>query len=446
MKKFFLGLSAATVLYGVYCLAADLRSGAFNDDTITFLVFLALVAGLLLFLSWLFDGKPVAQAVQQTKAVVKQAEEKADAYASYSPAIKRRIWKFRLLGIGLIALSVWICIAGKWREVPVSIATVVLIVGIAMFNFGSPADYNAMVDGGAMIAMDIPREIEAFYEVFKNLPTPLGSGWLGKFSASPRTSLIFGPDNRGQFLYFYLSGDGLVGYVGYSMMDAAISERLTEPLYPPQEVLGESLAEHLCYHSDVFLMREWLQTSLEHFVKHGAPLPFRGLRPSQIYTFSEDFKLTGQHFTVSDANGNVCYTADGTVPLVTLRVLDNQEHEVFVMTKQLNHALPTYQFYQDGAPYGTLEKQMDLVRDRFTMEVSEGTLELREYNGTIGHNYKVTLNGQILGAIMDNLDLTPENIIFDNAYLIVYEPARLPLLIAMAVMAARELARDRATT
>ena len=446
MNKFFLGLSAATVLYGVYALVDDLRSGAFNDNTITFLVFLALVAGLLLFLAWLFDGKPVAQAVQQTKTVVKQEQEKEDAYASYSPAIKRRIWKFRLLGIGLVALALWMWIAGEWRTVPVSIGTVVLIVGIAMFNFGSPADYNAMVDGGAMIAMDVPREIEAFYEAFKNLPTPLGSGWLGKFSASSRTSLIFGPDSKGQFLYFYLSGDGLVGYMGYSMMDAAISEHLTEPLYPPQEVLGGNLTEHLCYHSDLFLMREWLQSSLEHFVKHGAPLPFQGLRPSQIYTFSEDFKLTGQHFTVSDSDGNVCYTADGTAPLIKLRVLNPQGQEVFVMTKQLNRALATYQFYQDGVPYGTLEKQLDLVRDRFTMEVSEGTLELREYSGTIGHNYKVTLNGQILGAVMDNLDLPPENIVFDNAYLIVYEPTRLPLLIAMAVMAARELARDRETT
>ena len=115
------------------------------------------------------------------------------------------------------------------------------------------------------------------------------------------------------------------------------------------------------------------------------------------------------------------------------------------MTKQLGHPLPVYKFYQEGALYGTLEKQLDLVRDRFTMETTEGTLELREYAGTIGRNFKVTLNGQMLGAIMENMDLTPENIVFDNAFLIVYRPEKLPLLVAMAVMAARELARDRDT-
>ena len=51
----------------------------------------------------------------------------------------------------------------------------------------------------------------------------------------------------------------------------------------------------------------------------------------------------------------------------------------------------------------------------------------------------------MLGAIMENMDLTPENIVFDNAFLIVYRPEKLPLLVAMAVMAARELARDRDT-
>ena len=44
---------------------------------------------------------------------------------------------------------------------------------------------------------------------------------------------------------------------------------------------------------------------------------------------------------------------------------------------------------------------------------------------------------------MDDMDLTVENAVFDNAYLIVYRPDKLPLLVCMAVMAARELARDK---
>ena len=444
MKKVFLGLTAATILYAVYNVIIDIKDGVFDGLTIVGLVFLLLVAGVFAFLAWLFDGKsPVKRTAEQAKNIVKQEQEKMDAYVSYSPAIKRRIWKFRIIGLILIAMAVWLCFVGNWDTIPVSIATVILIIGIAVFNMGSPADYNAMTDGGAMIAMDAPRKIDEFYRAFQNEKTLLGSAYLGKFSTSPYTSLIFGPNVRGEFLYFYLNRDGLIGYVGYSMLDAAISERLTEPRFPAEADAGESLAGHLCYHSDVFLMREWLQKSLEHFVKTGRILPYQEISASQIYTFSEDFKLTGQHFTVQDTDGNVLYTVDGTVPLVKLRVLDSYDREVFAMTKQLGHALATYKFYQDGVVYGTLEKQFDLVRDRFTMEVTEGKLELREYSGTVGHNYKVTLNGEMLGAIMDDMDLTVENAVFDNAYLIVYRLDKLPLLVCMAVMTARELARDK---
>lgn len=115
------------------------------------------------FLAWLFDGKsPVKRTAEQAKNVVKQEQEKFAAYVSYSPAIKRRIWKFRIIGLVLVALAVWLCIAGNWDTIPVSIATVILIIGIAVFNMGSPADYNAMTDGGAMIAMDVPERSRSF--------------------------------------------------------------------------------------------------------------------------------------------------------------------------------------------------------------------------------------------------------------------------------------------
>ena len=139
MKKVFLGLTAATILYAIYNVIIDIRDGVFDSLTIVGLLFLLLVAGVF------------------------------DAYVSYSPAIKRRIWKFRIIGLVLVALAVWLCIAGNWDTIPVSIATVILIIGIAVFNMGSPADYNAMTDSGAMIAMDVPRKIEEFYRAFQNV-------------------------------------------------------------------------------------------------------------------------------------------------------------------------------------------------------------------------------------------------------------------------------------
>ena len=45
---------------------------------------------------------------------------------------------------------------------------------------------------------------------------------------------------------------------------------------------------------------------------------------------------------------------------------------------------------------------------------------------------------------MDDLKLNMQNIVYDNAVIIVYEEQYLPLLTAMAIMVAREIARDHA--
>lgn len=86
MKKVFLGLTAATILYAVYNVIIDIKDGVFDGLTIVGLVFLLLVAGVFAFLAWLFDGKsPVKRTAEQAKNIVKQEREKMDAYVSYSP-------------------------------------------------------------------------------------------------------------------------------------------------------------------------------------------------------------------------------------------------------------------------------------------------------------------------------------------------------------------------
>lgn len=445
MRKFFLLLAGLTTLFGIHETAIDIYNRDFNFYSVLVILFLALVVAVLLFLAWLFDGKsPVTRAEEQTQNIVRKQQEKQEEIQTYSPAVRRRMWKFRLISLALIAFAVWMCFAGDWQEKPVFIATVVLILGLAMWSLGSPADYNDSVDTGAMIDLGGPRKIEEFLDAFRHLPTPLGSAYLAALSPTDKTALVFGPDATGQYLYFYLTGDDLLGYVGFSPVGISISEVLTQPEFPPETPENATLSDQLCYHSDLFLMKDWLKESLETFVKTGTPLPFRPLEPSQIYTFRESFDLTGQRFTLEDSHGQARYTVEGTAPLVTLRVLDMDEQEVFRMTKQLGHALATYKFYQGDQLYGTLEKQLEFARDRFTMETAEGTLELREYLGTVGRNFRVTLDGRTLGGVMEDLALNIPNLVFDNAYLIVYDPEKLPLLTAMAVMVARELARDRA--
>ena len=293
-----------------------------------------------------------------------------------------------------------------------------------------------------MISMDRARTIEEFYEAYKNVKTPLGSGYLVRFRTMKQKALLFGPDSKGQYLYFWLTKDGCIGYIGYSFLEMMIREKYNEPLIPVRENFGENVSEYLCYTADVLLMQRRLKESFEYYIKNGQALPIEESLPSEVYTFNEDFKLTGQHFELRDKDDNLVYEIDGTVPLLSLRIFDRYHNEIFKMVKVVGHALATYRFYYKDDLYGTFEKQFALVRDKFAMKVSDGQLELTEYAGSIGHNFSVTLNGKVIGMIMDNLDITLANVFFDNAVIVVYDEKYLPLITAMAVMVARELARD----
>ena len=443
MKKVWLGLSIACLLVGIFGTIEDVLSGTPFWDAAVLLFFFGLLAVFFGWLAWLWRIRsPLKRTAEQMGVLADSVQERNEAYKELSASLKRRVWKYRIIGALLVVVGVAMCPLGDWDTLWIALGTVVLIIGIAVFMMGSPKDYAAMTDAATMLAFDRKYDIREFYDAFKNIQTPLGSGWLGRFISSPYDSLIFGPDLRGQYIYFYLEGSGEVGFIGYSFLESFISKRLTEPVYPPKENLGAGTAGHLCYHTDIFFFKDWLKESIEQFAKTGTPLPFTISEPSEVYTFTENFKLTGQHFEVQDKDGNTVYVVDGTVPLINLRIFDTQGDEIFKMTKEIGHALATYQFFYKGELYGVLEKQLSFVRDKFAMDIKDGKLELTEYAGTIGHNFKVTLNGKLIGAIMDNMDITIENILWDNAFLIVYDKAYLPLITAMAVMVTRELARD----
>ena len=443
MKKIWLGLSVACLLVGVFGTIEDVVSGTPFWDAATILFFFGLLAAFFGWLAWLWRIRsPLKRTAEQVGALADSARERGEAYRELSASLKRRVWKHRIIGTLMAVFGVALWPLTDWDTLGIAAGTVVLIFGIAYFMMGAPQDYAAMTDAATMLGFDRPRNIREFYEAFKDIQTPLGSGWLGRFISSPYDSLIFGPDLRGQYIYFYLEAGGEVGFIGYSFLEKFISQRLTEPTYPPVENLGADTAGHLCYHTDIFFFKDWLRDSIEQFGKTGKPLPFTASEPSEVYTFTENFKLTGQHFEVQDKDANTVYVVDGTVPLINLRIFDTQGDEVFKMTKEIGHALATYRFFYKGEPYGVLEKQLTFVRDKFSMDIQDGRLELTEYAGTIGHNFRVTLNGRLIGAIMDNMDITIENILWDNAFLIVHEKEYLPLITAMAVMVTRELARD----
>ena len=151
---------------------------------------------------------------------------------------------------------------------------------------GSPDDYNGSTDICSMIAMDCSRKIEEFYEAYKDVRTPLGSGYLVQFYTMKQPALMFGPDKNGDFLYFWLSKDGNIGYLGYSFMTSMIKGKYNDPIFPAEEDFGDNTAKYVCYQSDVLLMQKQLRESLEHFVKTKQVLEIPQSRPSEVYTLS----------------------------------------------------------------------------------------------------------------------------------------------------------------
>ena len=74
---------------------------------------------------------------------------------------------------------------------------------------------------------------------------PLGSGYLGRFYTMKQPGLIFGPDEYGNYLYFWITNSGINGYLGYSDIPGFIKSRITEPLIPPKEDFADNTADYV---------------------------------------------------------------------------------------------------------------------------------------------------------------------------------------------------------
>ena len=71
-----------------------------------------------------------------------------------SAPLRARMWEYRIISVIVCAFSFWIASKGNWNKIPVSIATVVLIIGIAIWMLGSPDDYNGSTDICSMIVRE----------------------------------------------------------------------------------------------------------------------------------------------------------------------------------------------------------------------------------------------------------------------------------------------------
>ena len=201
MKKVWIGLSITCILIGIFGTAVDLIEGNSLEDTAVVLFVLALFAAFFGWLAWLWRIRsPLKRAGEQAAMAANKVKESNDAYKGLSKALKWRVWKYRIVGALIAVLGVRMWPMGNWSTFWISFGTVVLIIGIAIFMMGSPQNYNSMTDTVKMIGLDREWTIEEFYEAYKEIQTPLGSAWLGYFYTSPYKSMIFGPDDRGQFI------------------------------------------------------------------------------------------------------------------------------------------------------------------------------------------------------------------------------------------------------
>lgn len=190
--------------------------------------------------------------------------------------MNKRKWICRIIGALLVLLGLYLLVIGYEYTLIISAATIVLIIGVAVWMMATPESYNSVNSDVLMISMDRPRKIEEFYEAYKQVETPLGSAWLGKFYTMKQKALVFGPNDQGEYLYFWLTRNGKTGYLGYSQMDSFIKKQITQPLIPMKEVNKSLFNDHY----DLELFQRELKDNLKLFVKNGRVFPFSRVQNS----------------------------------------------------------------------------------------------------------------------------------------------------------------------
>lgn len=374
------------------------------------------------------------------RAIVNGIKNRRKAYKEMDSYMKKRYWGYKLVGAAITALGIYVFI--PLTTFAIVMGTIIVCVGLGVFVVPNMNSYSDLIK---MISLSEPAKIEDIYEAFKNFNTPLGAPYLANIKFYKQPVLIFGPNTEGLYIYCYLNNAGRIFYIGETFVNT-ITGQLTLSTNPYRPVDEDNLStkDLICWNSDIWVLKANLFEVFTEYFNSGKIIPLKESKKAKIYTFDENFKLLGQKFNFCDLDKNVIYKIEGNAPLVSLSVKDAaSDEEVIKMVKQIDKILTTYNFYKDGKLYSSFHRDPSLAKDIFVMDCPDGQINLSENIGYIGTNYTVRLNGEIIGTIMDNLKLTIRNIVFDNSIVFVYDDRYTSLIAAMAVMVAREIARDR---
>ncbi len=351
----------------------------------------------------------------------------------------------KVISVIIALFSFYVMYLGDFETFSIVIGTIILIAGVTFYIMSSPKTYNDAVSSTKQLTNDQNKTIEDFYNTFKDKDSVLGKPWLGKIKTIKGKCLIFGPTVNGDFLYmhkmfgkFFIASNPIAGFID------GPKEEMWRLETPEQTFNILSDQDAVCYSLLTQSALDDIFHVLDTFAMTGAVNSFpTGSTEGKVYFFNEDFKVTGQRFYLTDFDGNPLYEIDSTFPMKTFYMKDYKSGEtVFKITKRLLHFLDNYDFYLYGNEYGTFKQKIDFTHDTFVMETTDGTLEMKSINDTLGVNNIVKLNGKVIATIAERLNINLHNLVFDNFVLHVREDRHLPLIAGLAVMAARELRRD----
>ena len=365
-----------------------------------------------------------------------------------------RKFLFRCIG-GILLLAGCAVLFADQSTVNIVISTCLWIIGFTIWMMASPQNYNEMLDTQKVVEMQ-KRPLEELCKALKTLPTPLGHPWMCKLFSIKSPVLVYGPDASGSYIYArWFNGQLLLsGNTDTDMLHPADADawrlkgggqrrRAEANIFYEENINIAGILTAYQKLFEAYARANRVPSEQEAAVIFDQAGPLRG----KLYVFQEEFKFTGQRFHMVDMDGNVLWDIEGRWPLKTLRILDHNTGEVvFRVTKRILHILAHYDFYagdDDDQLIGSFRKKLALAHDTFSMQCGDVEITMRSVADTIGANYIVRANGRQIGTIGENLDLSLHNILFDNMVVEVFDDKYTLLMAALAIMSAREMARDR---
>ena len=350
---------------------------------------------------------------------------------------------FCLAGIAMIVFAVYALIKEDFNGKGLGIFSLNLIYGLAMQYYAFSGAMNYAVDGIKQ-SEEVSAPIEALYDAFKDVDTPMGRPWIGKVKNVEGDCILYGPTDKGSFLYgYYLFGTFTFG-----------ASPLTSMLQDPEDARihtvetkwdRDDFGKGQLYHLLSRMLPDFYISMFENYAKTGrAACDFADLfenKTPNVYVFDEIFAVVHQKYNLLDMNGDPKYYLHGTFPFWTFRLEDASDGREIVKSKRIIwHILfPTYDIYLNGEKYGRMRWLFRLLRTKFRMQTKDGEIMVREMTATIGDQFGVYRNGALIGTISQKLGLTSlgtfvRDMVFDNFVIMVFDEKDLPLTAALSVM------------